>query len=282
MHAYVCATNAWWLKYCFVQERSVRPEGMESLATSLTPAFNAVQQVGDHCKQFLGTNSVHLLKKRAPVSSEAVSSRHCCDRRIPTQKTALQAALAANRHLEDGDCGCHSVVKASLAAALTLSIALTGIGNAQARPEGVNKPELLPKTFTPVIDVAGFLSEGQEGRIAKVLMDLEADTGYKLRVLAQNYPNTPGLAVRDFWKVDDGTVVFVADPSLGGNILNFNVGAAVDLAIPRSFWSRLAGKYGNMFYWQEKGEDASIEAAVSAINTCLREPPGPRACSNIE
>lgn len=39
---------------------------------------------------------------------------------------------------------------------------------------------------------------------------------------------------------------------LTGNILNFNVGASVDLDIPRSFWSRLAGTYGNMFYWKEK------------------------------
>eukprot|EP00268_Persea_americana_P011241 TRINITY_DN1472_c0_g2_i1.p2 TRINITY_DN1472_c0_g2~~TRINITY_DN1472_c0_g2_i1.p2 ORF type:complete len:137 (+),score=8.98 TRINITY_DN1472_c0_g2_i1:2267-2677(+) len=37
-----------------------------------------------------------------------------------------------------------------------------------------------------------------------------------------------------------------------GNILNFNVGASVDLDVPRSFWSRLAGKYGNIFYWKEK------------------------------
>lgn len=30
------------------------------------------------------------------------------------------------------------------------------------------------------------------------------------------------------------------------------MGALVDLDVPRSFWSRLAGKYGNMFYWKEK------------------------------
>ncbi|CAH2074344.1 unnamed protein product [Thlaspi arvense] len=124
------------------------------------------------------------------------------------------------------------------------------VGLAEAKV-GVNKPELLPKEFTSVIDVAGFLSDGQEKRIASEIADLEKDTGFKLRVLAQNYPVTPGLAIKDFWQVDDSTIVFVADPTFG-NILNFNVGATVDLDIPRSFWSRLAGKYGNMFYWKDK------------------------------
>ncbi|XP_017976962.1 PREDICTED: thylakoid lumenal 15.0 kDa protein 2, chloroplastic isoform X1 [Theobroma cacao] len=164
--------------------------------------------------------------------------------------------------------------------ALALSLSLPGIGFAEAKV-GVNKPELLPKEFTYVIDVAGFLSDGQEKRLAEEIGNIEKDTGFKLRVLAQNYPDTPGLAIKDFWQVDDRTIVFVADPTFG-NILNFNVGASVDLDIPRSFWSRLAGKYGNMFYWKEKGEDASIEAAVLAISNCLREPVGPNNCSEVK
>ncbi|KAF3632208.1 Thylakoid lumenal 15.0 kDa protein 2, chloroplastic [Capsicum annuum] len=160
------------------------------------------------------------------------------------------------------------------------STTIVGVGVADGKV-GVNKPELLPKEFTPVIDVAGFLSDGQEKRLAQEITDIEKDTGFKLRVLAQNYPDTPGLAIKDFWQVDDRTIVFVADPTFG-NILNFNVGVTVDLDIPRSFWSRLAGTYGNMFYWKEKGEDASIEAAVMAISSCLREPVGPNNCSEIK
>ncbi|XP_055809223.1 thylakoid lumenal 15.0 kDa protein 2, chloroplastic [Solanum dulcamara] len=166
-----------------------------------------------------------------------------------------------------------------LSGSLAFCLSLTGVGIAEGKV-GVNKPELLPKEFTPVIDVAGFLSDGQEKRLAQEITDIEKDTGYKLRVLAQNYPDTPGLAIKDFWQVDDRTIVFVADPTFG-NILNFNVGATVDLDIPRSFWSRLAGTYGNMFYWKEKGEDASIEAAVMAISSCLREPVGPNNCSEV-
>ncbi|CAK9182612.1 unnamed protein product [Ilex paraguariensis] len=168
----------------------------------------------------------------------------------------------------------------ALSGTLVLALSLTGVGFAEGKT-GVNKPELLPEEFTTVIDVAGFLSDGQESRLVQQIAAIEKDTGFKLRVLAQNYPDTPGLAIKDFWQVDDRTIVFVADPTFG-NILNFNVGALVDLDIPRSFWSRLAGKYGNIFYWKEKGEDASIEAAVVAISNCLREPVGPNNCSDVK
>lgn len=40
----------------------------------------------------------------------------------------------------------------------------------------------------------------QEKRLAQEIDDIEKDTGFKLRVLAQNYPETPGmLNVSNFW-----------------------------------------------------------------------------------
>ena len=54
------------------------------------------------------------------------------------------------------------------------------------------------------------------------------------------------------------------------------------MQVPQSFWSRLAGKYGNKFYWQQNGTEAAMTNAVAAINTCLREPPGRFQCSKIQ
>lgn len=155
-------------------------------------------------------------------------------------------------------------------------------GDALARPEPVNKPELLPPgEKTTVIDVAGFLTAGEEARIREQIKGIEDDTGFKFRLLAQNYPETPGLAIKEYWGVDDMTIVCVVDPSFG-DILNFNVGQNVDLEVPRSFWSRVAGKYGNKFYFRDNGTEAAINNAVSAINTCLREPSGKLKCANVQ
>ena len=71
---------------------------------------------------------------------------------------------------------------------------------ASARLDPVNRPDLLPsEPGKNVIQIEKFLTSGQVRRMDELLSNLEKDTGFRLRVLCQSYPNTPGLAVRDYW-----------------------------------------------------------------------------------
>lgn len=142
-------------------------------------------------------------------------------------------------------------------------------------PEGVNKPELLPEgPVVNIIDLEKFLTKGQVNKINDKLARLEKDTGYKFRVLCQRYPMTPGLAIKDYWGLDDKSIVMIVDrgTSKGGltNILNFNVGPGVDLALPPVFFQRLRNFFGTAFYVKDNGEDVAIENTIEAIVGCLR------------
>lgn len=149
---------------------------------------------------------------------------------------------------------------------------------ANARLEPVDRPDLLPKEEgLNVIQVEKFLTSGQAKRMDSMLANLEKDTGFRLRVLCQSYPQTPGLAIRDYWSLgkegqkDDKYIVLVVDQFGGkGNVLNFNVGEGVKFALPNVFWTRLSGKYGTTFFVRENGIDLAIVNAVEAIVQCLR------------
>ncbi|QVL54085.1 MAG: TPM domain-containing protein [Cyanobium sp. M30B3] len=149
------------------------------------------------------------------------------------------------------------------AALLTLVCLLQGVAPASA----ADNPELLPDHPTPVIDLARSFSDAQRTNLENQLSQVEADTGWKLRVLTQ-YERTPGLAVRDFWNLDERSLLLVADPR-GGNLLNFNVGDALFALMPRTYWVELQTRYGNQFYVRDHGEDGAILDALAAVETCL-------------
>jgi len=98
-------------------------------------------------------------------------------------------------------------------ATLTLTLAAAGLVGAPdpsaARLEAVDNPSLLPsQAGQNVIQVEKFLTAGQARNMEKLLTNLEKDTGFRLRVLCQAYPRTPGLAIRDYWDLGKEVRVF--------------------------------------------------------------------------
>ena len=137
-----------------------------------------------------------------------------------------------------------------------------------AAPAGaIDNPDLLPDHPTPVIDLAKALSQTQRQSLEASLDAFEQRSGWKLRVLTQ-YERTPGLAVKEFWGLDERSLLLVADPR-GGNLLNFNVGDALFALMPRTWWVELQTRYGNQFYVKDHGEDGAILAALDAVELCL-------------
>lgn len=132
-----------------------------------------------------------------------------------------------------------------------------------------NNPDLLPAEKTSVIDLANSLTSNEETAIAQDLENFEQETGWKLRVLTQ-FDRTPGLALKEYWGLDDHSVLLVADPR-GGNLLNFNVGDALYPLLPRVFWIELQTRFGNQFFVRDHGEDAAILESLESIKTCLRQ-----------
>lgn len=151
--------------------------------------------------------------------------------------------------------------------ALLLATSVWGITTPTAL--AYNNPDLLPDTPTPIIDLAKSLTSVQEEKLAQDLEQFQVETGWKLRVLTQ-YDRTPGTAVKNFWGLDDKSVLLVAD-SRGGNILNFSVGDAVYDLLPRTFWIELQTRFGNLYFVREEGEDQSIIQALESVKTCLRQ-----------
>ena len=149
------------------------------------------------------------------------------------------------------------------AAVLILMIAIGASSPALA----YDNPDLLPDHPTPVIDLARALSDNQRDGLEQSLDQFEQDTGWKLRVLTQ-YERTPGLALREFWGLDERSLLLVADPR-GGNLLNFNVGDAFFALMPRTYWVELQTRFGNQYYVKDHGEDGAILDALNAVEICL-------------
>ncbi|TGG84442.1 MAG: TPM domain-containing protein [Aphanocapsa feldmannii 288cV] len=150
-----------------------------------------------------------------------------------------------------------------------LSLALTLAGPVPMAVQAYDNPELLPGRQAAVIDLARVFTEPQRQSLNTELERFEAEQGWKIRVLTQ-YDRTPGLAVKEYWDLDETSLLVVADPR-GGNLLNFNVGEALFALMPRTYWVELQTRFGNQFFVRDNGEDAAVLTAVHSVEGCLEQ-----------
>ena len=133
----------------------------------------------------------------------------------------------------------------------------------------INNPDLLPEVKTPVIDLAKTLSPYQKKILEDELNNFEEQSGWKIKFLSQ-YESSPGEAIRDYWDLDETSLLVVADPR-GGNLLNFNVGDAYFSFLPRLFWVELQTRFGNQYYVRDNGEDGAVIDAIHSVKICLEK-----------
>ena len=133
----------------------------------------------------------------------------------------------------------------------------------------ISNPDLLPQNETPIIDLAKTLSPNQKKNLERMLNDFEIGSGWKIKYLSQ-FESSPGLAIKDFWKLDETSLLIIADPR-GGNLLNFNVGDAYFSFLPRLFWVELQTRYGNQYYVRDHGEDGAVLDAINSVKICLEK-----------
>ena len=159
------------------------------------------------------------------------------------------------------------MLKKSLKRAIIFCLGLVTMFSMVGSAFAFDNPELLPKEQTPIIDLAKTLSEKQRLDLESSLNSYEQETGWKIRVLSQ-YEKTPGLAVKDYWNLDETSLLIIADPR-GGNLLSFNVGDAYFALMPRIFWVELQTRFGNQFYVKDNVEDGAILSSIQAVESCL-------------
>ena len=131
----------------------------------------------------------------------------------------------------------------------------------------INNPSVLPEEKTPVIDLAKTLSPNQKESLEENLNNFERQSGWKIKYLSQ-FESVPGIAIKDYWDLDDTSLLIIADPR-GGNLLNFNIGEAYFTFMPRLFWVELQTRFGNQYYVKDHGEDGAVLDAINSVELCL-------------
>ncbi|KAL3898411.1 MAG: hypothetical protein SGPRY_012843, partial [Prymnesium sp.] len=145
-----------------------------------------------------------------------------------------------------------------------------------------------------LLDLGGVFSSQREemARLERILAALEADTGYKLRVLTLSPQLRGDAAVLSQarqtlriqmvkGRIEPNAALILADRGIPGSLeagspyLRYDVGDNVRLVLPDIFWGRLQREYGKRAFVEARGDAASIivtcELVLTFVSSHLRQ-----------
>lgn len=156
------------------------------------------------------------------------------------------------------------------------AVAWSGQGvQAHARePEGLGSlvDQDRPRKEEVLVDLEGLLTSSQSDRLTALVQQVEAQTGYRVRVLTQKFSRE---ILQDYWQTDVGTVIVFADRGFltrgsSPSLLRFDTATDVrTLAMPERYWNRLRRTYGRPEYVQAVGPGQALFGAVSNVCACF-------------
>ncbi|GLI59244.1 hypothetical protein VaNZ11_001090, partial [Volvox africanus] len=130
---------------------------------------------------------------------------------------------------------------------------------------------------TYVYDSGRLLASEKRDRLDSALSEFSQRTGWNVRVVTSYGPGTrPEEAeVRTAWGPLDKRSVIVEYDASAPSLINLPyIGDDALVLLKRPWWFEFKGRFGNMFYVREQGEQAAILASTQVLIGCLGRPDG--------
>lgn len=127
-----------------------------------------------------------------------------------------------------------------------------------------------------MLDSGRLLTADKRQKLDAELAEFSRTTGWNVRYYTTYGPGSrpDDGALRAAWQPDSKSVVVEYDATAPSLIRFVYLGDEVLLKLRRPWWFELQGRYGNMFFVREEGEQAAILQSSSALLTCLGRPEG--------
>ncbi|EFJ48694.1 hypothetical protein VOLCADRAFT_90449 [Volvox carteri f. nagariensis] len=136
-------------------------------------------------------------------------------------------------------------------------------------------PTLTRSTY--VYDAGRLLGSEKRDRLDSELAEFSRRTGWNVRVVTSYGPGTrpDETEIRAAWGPLDKRSVIVEYDATAPSLINLPyIGDEAVVLLRRPWWFEFKGRFGNLFYVREQGEQTAILASTQVLMGCLARPGG--------